>query len=55
MGAGDMQEIARQSNLDERTVRHTLQTLLRRDLVLYENGAYRIAAPIFSQWVELNS
>jgi uncharacterized protein len=48
----DVLSIAQQSNLDEQTVRWTLQTLLKRDLVLFEKSVYRIAAPIFIKWVE---
>jgi uncharacterized protein len=55
LGESNLQKIAQQSGLDEKTVRRTLQTLLKRDLVLQENGTYRIAAPIFSEWVERNS
>ena len=33
-------------------VRHTLQVLLKRDLALLENETYRMATPIFGQWVE---
>src|SRR6266700_973976 len=51
---GNLQDIARQSSLDEQTVQQTLQTLLKRDLVLYVDGNYQIAAPIFSEWVERN-
>ena len=52
---GDSQKVSQQSGLDEKTVRRTLKTLLERDLVLQENGSYRIAAPIFSEWIDRNS
>jgi len=39
----------------EQTVKYKLQILLKRDLVLFEDGLYHIATPIFSQWVERNS
>jgi hypothetical protein len=53
LGRPDLQHIVQDAGLDERTVRRTLQTLLRRDLVLQdEDATYRIAAPIFSKWVE---
>jgi hypothetical protein len=48
----DFTSIARQSSFDELAVRRTLQTLLERDLVLFERGVYRIAVPVFYQWVE---
>ncbi len=52
---GDLQNIVQQSALNERTVRSSLQMLLKRDLVLLKNGSYCIAAPIFSEWVHRNS
>jgi hypothetical protein len=55
LGEGDTQKVSQQSDLDEKTVRRTLKILLKRDLVLQENGNYRIAAPIFGEWVERNS
>ena len=52
-----LQQLQRQSGLDERSVRRTLQTLLKRDLVLRceEDDTYCIATPIFSAWVERSS
>ncbi len=55
IGEGDALQIAQQCGLDEKTVRRTMQTLLKRDLVLQEESQYRIAAPIFCEWVERNS
>ncbi len=55
IGEGDALQIAQQCGLDEKTVRRTMQTLLKRDLVLQEENKYRIAAPIFCEWVERNS
>jgi len=54
LGKGELQKIAEQSNLDVRVIRRTLETLRKRDLVLQEDGIYRIAAPIFIQWIERN-
>jgi hypothetical protein len=51
---GDLEEIALQSDLEEKTVRYTLQALLKRDLIVQENGMHRIASPIFEAWVERN-
>jgi AAA ATPase domain len=48
----DQQKIVQYSSLDSWTARHTLQTLLKRDLILMEQDNYRIAAPIFSKWIE---
>jgi uncharacterized protein len=55
IGEGDALQIAQQCGLDEKMVRRTMQTLLKRDLVLQEKDKYRIAAPIFCEWVERNS
>lgn len=54
IGESDALQIAQQCGLDEKTVRRTMQTLLKRDLVLQEESKYRIAAPIFCEWVERN-
>jgi uncharacterized protein len=54
LGLGDLEEIALQSDLEEKTVRNTLQALLKRDLIVQENGMHRIASPIFEAWVERN-
>ena len=49
----DLLHLQQQTNLDEKTIRRTLQTLLRRDLILRKSDqTYRIATPIFSKWVE---
>jgi AAA+ ATPase superfamily predicted ATPase len=55
IGEDDPLQIAQQCSLEEKAVRRTMQTLLKRDLVLQEKNKYRIAAPIFSEWVERNS
>jgi uncharacterized protein len=44
--------ITQKSGLAEQTVRYTLRTLLRRDLILLEKDTYRIASPIFRMWIE---
>lgn len=55
LGKATLQEIMQSTALDERTTAQTLQILLRRDLVLHNNGLYSIIAPIFLTWVERNS
>jgi hypothetical protein len=55
LGEGNHQQILQQSSLDNSAVREALQRLYQRDLVLLENEHYRIAAPIFSAWVERNN
>ncbi len=47
-------QIQQQSGLDETTTRHTLQKLLKRDLLLCNDETYRLAAPIFAEWVRHN-
>jgi hypothetical protein len=54
LGKSDLQNIAQKSGLDERIVRRTVEILRKRDLVVQEDQNYRIAAPIFSKWVEYN-
>jgi hypothetical protein len=54
IGEGDHLTIAQKCGLDEKMIRPTLQTLLKRDLLLHEKGRYRIAAPLFCEWVERN-
>jgi predicted transcriptional regulator len=50
-----IQEIVQQSQLEEKTVRYTLNILLRRDLVLRDHDSYQISAPIFEEWVKHHS
>lgn len=50
-GTGGPEQMAERSGLDEKQVRRALQDLLRRDLVVREQEQYRIATPIFSEWV----
>jgi len=54
LGRGDLQKIAQQSGLDDRIARRTLENLRKRDLVVQEDENFRIAAPIFTKWVEYN-
>ncbi len=50
------QQLALRTGLDDKMVRRAVQTLLRRDLILREQDeTYRIAVPIFRQWVEQNA
>ena len=51
-----LDDIRRQSNLDEKNIRTALRALSRRDLILREDEKYyRIATPIFARWVEDNA
>jgi hypothetical protein len=55
LGKGDVTSIAQTWGVDERVVRRTLQTLLKRDLMLRAEGeSYHIATPIFAEWVRRN-
>jgi hypothetical protein len=48
--------IEQQTGLDDQTVRRTLQNLLKRDLICaVEDGNYRIAVPIFREWMKQNN
>jgi uncharacterized protein len=55
MQGADITSISQQCGLDLQVARRIVQTLLERDLVLFEKDIYRIAAPIFTQWVELST
>jgi len=55
LGKGDLQKIAQHSEMEESVVRSILQTLLKRDLVVLEQGSYRITTPIFNEWIERSS
>ena len=49
-------QLAQRTRLDEKTLRTAMQTLLRRDLILRDQDeTYRIAVPIFRQWMERNA
>ena len=54
LGKATVQQVAEQSNMAERLVQETLQSLRRRDLILLVDGFYQLAAPIFSAWVKRN-
>lgn len=52
----DMQWLVQHTGLDERTIRHTLQKLVRRDLVLRsQSETYCHAVPMFRRWLEHNA
>src|SRR6266849_1547075 len=51
----DISVLTQQTGLGEQTTRETLQTLLKRDLVVLSDSRYQIAAPIFCRWVERNT
>ncbi len=56
MRQSDIQQIIAKSNQDEKAVRRTLNLLLKRDIVLTDDSVnYRIAAPIFEEWVKRSS
>lgn len=52
LGQGNLRDLQQQSALEEPVLRHTLQALIKRDLIRQENGFYVLAAPIFSKWLE---
>jgi hypothetical protein len=54
-GSSDLRTIEQYSGLSRQTVCWALETLLDRDLVLWnEQGIYQIAVPIFGEWVARN-
>lgn len=52
LGEGDLLNIEERCSQEERTMRRALENLLERDLIVLENGNYRISVPLFYQWVE---
>lgn len=50
-GSCDVDYIRQYCELDEVTLVFTLEKLLKRDLLCRDAGEYRIAAPIFAQWL----
>ncbi len=55
LGRASFLEIVQRSQLEERVAWHALEKLRERDLILVESSIfYRIATPIFSEWVERN-
>ncbi|GAC1650082.1 MAG: hypothetical protein NVS4B12_19600 [Ktedonobacteraceae bacterium] len=50
----DIVQIQQQSGMEENIARHTLKTLLRRDLIAQNGETYMIVAPIFCEWVARN-
>lgn len=53
-GASNVSVLATVSDLDDQSIRQTLQVLLKRDLVVQEHESYCIAAPIFHKWILQN-
>jgi hypothetical protein len=51
MQAGDATTVQRQSRLDKPAVRRALETLHQRDMINVQDGMYKIAVPLFSQWL----
>jgi len=52
-GSCDIDYIWQCCKLDEVTLANTLEKLLKRDLLCCNEGEYKIAAPIFAQWLAL--
>lgn len=44
-------QVAQQSGLAEQVTRETLDSLVKRDLVLHEQETYRLAAPMYCEWL----
>jgi uncharacterized protein len=52
LGECDLPRIEQQSGLDGSRVDRALETLLERDIVVWEHGIYQIAVPLFGVWVQ---
>jgi hypothetical protein len=52
-GACNVDYIRQYCKLEEVTLAFTLEKLLKRDLLCCDGGEYRIAAPVFAQWLGL--
>ena len=52
-GSCNVEYIRQHCKLDEVTLVFTLEKLLKRDLLCRNAGEYRVAAPIFAQWLAL--
>lgn len=52
LGQATYQGIAEQVSLDEATLKTTLDTLLKRDLIAFTDNKYHIATPIYEHWIE---
>jgi hypothetical protein len=51
-----LDQLQHASQLDDRSLHHTLRTLLKRDLIVKnENDIYSTAAPIFIKWVQYHA
>jgi len=48
---GDIQSLLQKSGLGEEVLKQTLNILVKRDLVVHTPEGYRIATPIFVEWV----
>lgn len=49
---GNLAQDGLDGQLEQKAIHAILATLVKRDLVVQEQGYYRIAAPLLSQWVE---
>ncbi len=54
LNEGDAMTLQQRSQLDQQILHHALETLLDRDLICVKDGRYRIAVPLFSEWVGRN-
>jgi predicted ArsR family transcriptional regulator len=54
-GTRSVQDIAIYIRIAPNVVRRTLERLRQRDLILFEDGGYRIASLTIERWVERNS
>lgn len=52
LGKADMRSIMRHSSQDESTIKYSLETLLRRDLLSCDADGYQVAVPMFRRWLK---
>jgi len=50
-----IQDVADQTQLTLNVVRRTLERLRQRDLILFEEGKYRVVSLLIERWIERNS
>ncbi|SRR6266516_2925843 len=49
-----LQEIIQRCGIDEKVARDALQTLLRRDLIIFDKQNYQVSIPILGEWIKYN-
>lgn len=55
LNTGSLQQLAQYSGIDEKLIRHALQSLMQRDLVVVDKNVYQIAIPLWNEWINKNA